>query len=614
MISNQYVNDSSNEALPEVILRQRKEFTSIDKTKIQSPEKLVQNVSEIFAATGKYVLNVNDYDFHVFFNKCKRSSSSQVKKLYVFFFAARSFERKDGKEIFRALPFYPRWSYSQFLDGDVLCIEDPMYYKYNDLHIGWMFGSPEFNLLDAAKDFIGKSIKTGGYDIENVYLVGSSCGGYAALQIGAKLSGCKVIAINPQIYIQNYSYYFQKFCNKLNITQAHIDDDRYGRFSTEKLLRESKSTFVIAANLLSKEDYNDQILRLNEHYNLKLNYGVNQKDNVKIWLYLAESANPHSTMEDNNLIYALINLCTDNLPPPLYTIFSDIWAKNFELQSKINAKPKVETVTIKAEKVEVKPPRNFKTELRCGQNHDQEKLLVVCSHKDSFAFYKYDFGFNTLFISDSQNTYFTLYAGRLTDYIKSIVLQKGIKKVCFLGCSKGGFAAILLASLLSKYCPEIEVRFASFSPQTRIYPKNENLYFPSYAQLLSRSESDAAIKTCMQQYGDLPGLLNRKNLQGDIYYSEFNEPDYIEQHRIKSVNVIKHPLPFSFHGAISAFVTNTKDGAAVEGLVNSIYRNAGREIDLGASLPKDPQTLVQEIKNARIPTLRKLVFDIFYEN
>ena len=78
--------------------------------------------------------------------------------------------------------------------------------------------------------------------------------------------------------------------------------------------------------------------------------------------------------------------------------------------------------------------------------------------------------------------------------------------------------------------------------------------------------------------------------------------------------MIKHPLPFSFHGAISAFVTNTKDGAAVEGLVNSIYRNAGREIDLGASLPKDPQTLVQEIKNARIPTLRKLVFDIFYEN
>lgn len=48
-------------------------------------------------------------------------------------------------------------------------------------------------------------------------------------------------------------------------------------------------------------------------------------------------------------------------------------------------------------------------------------------------------------------------------------------------------------------------------------------------------------------------------------------------------------------------------------MVNSVYKNSKNEIDLGASLPKDKDILVEEISSLKIPSLKQLIFDIFYD-
>lgn len=347
MIFREFNQNFSNEELPIKILEQRIGYRSIDRKKLQVKEITIENLKYIRDDIyGRYIVTgVGDkYPLHIFFNPYRTTNGE--RKLYICFFAAREVKNENGHEKFRDVPFYPRWSYSNFLDGDVLCIEDPMYYRYGNLHIGWMFGSLEFNLLDDVSLKLDEFIKSR-YNKKNVYLIGSSCGGYAALQIGARLNGVSVITINPQIFINNYKYYFTKFLKITGIDKLNNNDDR---LNTDKLMANSDSTFVIACNMLSDEDYYDQFLKLATNIDIKINYGVTKKNNILLWAYQAQWNNPHSTMEDHNLIYALINLVQcPVVDKNLYLLFSEIWSNNFTLRSDTN-------------KLQLPPPRYSRRE------------------------------------------------------------------------------------------------------------------------------------------------------------------------------------------------------------------------------------------------------------
>ncbi|MBO9116804.1 MAG: hypothetical protein J7E09_20645 [Escherichia coli] len=618
MIFKYFNQNYTNEELPARILEQRILYRTPNKELLAQEEKAISSFTSIRTSrAGRYSIKSDvsgggeAYDYHVFYSpNTSIQTSSDKRKLYVLFFAARSFEKVDGIKKFRALPFFPRWSYSNFLDGDVLCIEDPMYYMYPNLHVGWMYGNNKYSILDNLAQGLNEFISSR-FRKQNVCLIGSSCGGYAALQIGAKLNGVNVVTVNPQIYIQNYKYYFNEFVKIVNVDRSLIDND--SRFQTDALILGSNSRFVIACNMLSKEDYDDQMLEFSSRVGAKLQYGVTEYQNVRLWLYQAEADNPHSTMEDHNLIFALLNLVAeDKVDNTLYEMLSEVWANNFELKKK-NSKVVIDNQRAEnsSKPKQRLPPKHFDVELRWNSDLNKDRLLIVCSHKQNFAFYKYPFKQNTLFISDKQDTYFTLYAGRLMDYIKEVIVDNGVKDVVFLGCSKGGFGAMLLASLCAKYCPNKNVRFISFSPQTIIYPFNSNLYFPSYKTLMTRAQTDENIRICLERYGNVTKLLGLSNLSGEIHYSEFNEPDNIEQHRVSSCNVRKYPYPFSFHGTISAFAVEDNSIDKIRTMVTSIYKNSQREVDLGASLPKEPEELVNQICRVKVSSLQKIVSDNF---
>ena len=111
-------------------------------------------------------------------------------------------------------------------------------------------------------------------------------------------------------------------------------------------------------------------------------------------------------MEDHNLIFALLNLVAeDKVDNTLYEMLSEVWANNFELKKK-NSKVVIDNQRAEnsSKPKQRLPPKHFDVELRWNSDLNKDRLLIVCSHKQNFAFYKYPFKQNTLFISDKQDT------------------------------------------------------------------------------------------------------------------------------------------------------------------------------------------------------------------
>ena len=98
-------------------------------------------------------------------------------------------------------------------------------------------------------------------------------------------------------------------------------------------------------------------------------------------------------------------------------------------------------------------------------------------------------------------------------------------------------------------------------------------------------------------------------MTGEIHYSEFNDPDNCEQHKIDSCNVRKYPYPFRFHGTVTAFAIDVNSDEQINNFVSAIYKNAKNEIDLLSTLPKKQEDLINQIRSVKLPSLKKLIFD-----
>lgn len=81
-------------------------------------------------------------------------------------------------------------------------IQDPTLDLDPTLRLGWYLGRKEINL----HQYIASSIEEikAAVGAEHVLLSGSSGGGFAALQVGAHLGDCVILAINPQTSVTNY--------------------------------------------------------------------------------------------------------------------------------------------------------------------------------------------------------------------------------------------------------------------------------------------------------------------------------------------------------------------------------------------------------------------------
>jgi len=251
----------------------------------------------ILTKDGRFSIDHRGVHFEAFF-KGGFADGVGTKTLIVSFDGARI--RKG--EFRKVLPGFPRWSWYTFIDGNFLCLEDPMYYRYDNLRVGWFYGTGDEDYAEYAADIIRKAALELGIKNEDIILYASSAGGTAAIRAGAFLKGCKVVAINPQLNINAY-WYAEKFAE---ITGNDLSKkDSYHRNDLSYLVEHVPDTkFLIIVNAESREDIK---LQLQNFYTglgaEKPRYGLSGHKNVIFWIYDGPGERPHNVQEDYRIYY-----------------------------------------------------------------------------------------------------------------------------------------------------------------------------------------------------------------------------------------------------------------------------------------------------------------------
>lgn len=290
----------------------------------------------------RFDVNYNDYRFSCLFNKREKGP------LYVIL---------NGALIGNA-PEFKRWTYYKYLDGSMLNIADPMYYKFDNLKLGWYYGDENNNLRLYLADIILKAASILGIPNNQIVLIGSSAGGAAAIQVAHFIDGSTVIAINSQIKLSLY-YYHERFKEITGIDLRKYDV--FGRNDTSNILcdQSSNSKYILLENVRSKVDC-DQILHIIPILDKKPEYGISQYKNLLIWIYEATKGKKdeaHGTQEYHEILYFILFLVklfqNDETAAysSMYRLLSEFWSDHFKRMNdnilfRINEKRKIKYLNL----------------------------------------------------------------------------------------------------------------------------------------------------------------------------------------------------------------------------------------------------------------------------
>lgn len=194
-----------------------------------------------------------------FMYECFYQHQENSPFLYVMLNGAR---RNGGTE---NLPVFTRWSYYNVLEGSLLCIDDPMFYQYPELLLGWYYGRPERSALTVALQIV-KAVADG----RKVIFIGSSGGGTAAIYAACQYEGSLSIAINPQTYIGRFPL-AADFTRMTGIDLGKYDNLR--RNDLVKLLVERKGRHLILVNVLDKSCWTEHIEPLCDALHIRSTWG-----------------------------------------------------------------------------------------------------------------------------------------------------------------------------------------------------------------------------------------------------------------------------------------------------------------------------------------------------
>ncbi|WP_165066666.1 hypothetical protein [Desulfovibrio sp. ZJ200] len=237
-----------------------------------SPKKLsLANLSK--EDTYRLSISVKNTSFEVFF------IPSQYRKLYVSLSAIGVCNRP--------YPIFHRVSWYNTFDGMFLCIDDPTRHE-TGIAPTYFFGQKQTNYLDLLCDIINKFLEIYNISYNDLTIISSSNGGFAALWCTRKFPGSTCLAFNPQfdipLYLQNIRRDVRKkFESALSI---NFDDSSLAnRFYLYDILKEEKSKICIYSNIQSPSDkiQIDSLFRMN---NKKYCLGLQKINNI--WFIIVE--------------------------------------------------------------------------------------------------------------------------------------------------------------------------------------------------------------------------------------------------------------------------------------------------------------------------------------
>lgn len=264
--------------------REKSALKDFDKQALICPPQLIDYKK--FRLPSQQRFNIA-YDSTVF--ECFYSPSKKSKKLYVFLSAA-NMTRKEKKA-----PMFDRVSWHNWFDGYCINIEDPMYKKYPDLREGWYFGKKDISYLKYISNIVKKFAELWKIDFSQIYFIGSSSAGYAALYLANEVQGSTALAYNPQLVLANWGDK-NHFRSQTGISLEDHDVNHRNDLST--ILKNNTSKFIVFVNGSSRSDYERQLLPFSEKNNLKFNYGLNVFGSLYLSLLKTNYFSPHRTYFD----------------------------------------------------------------------------------------------------------------------------------------------------------------------------------------------------------------------------------------------------------------------------------------------------------------------------
>jgi hypothetical protein len=243
-------------------------------------------------------------------------------------------------------------------------------------------------------------------------------------------------------------------------------------------------------------------------------------------------------------------------------------------------------------------------------------LVVTLSPTGAFILSQYDFGNrNMLMLTDQSGTYFTQDAEKTAAAILKLSAYLGRGEIIFVGSSKGGFGALLLAGVCARAAPHKAIRALAFGPPTRLYPPNDNLRdIPSYNTLLSKIERRPRVARALGLWGDLKMIERLPNLYAVLAYSELCRQDVVEAAHLCAPHIRKLPVPYPVHGSINPTRMQGKSEEEVSQAMTNQRRAATKDADPDQADGVTAEDLTAWIVgNPWIPELSQLVEQIMVE-
>ena len=273
---------------------------------------------------GRFHTEVDGARFECFYH------ASEYDYLYVVLDTMR-----DDKTIARGpLPRFHKWSWSTFLKGHLLSIEDPMYFE-SDIAVGWFYGTHERDYRDATAKLITSVARCLGIPNERIIFYSVSSGGASSLFTAAKIPGSVAIASNPQLDLTRFlpsALANFKDCTGIDLAYEKQYGD-VGRVDFAHVLStNSLSKYLVIVNCRSKIDFNDQLIPFCHALGITPHYGLQRVGNLVIWIIDVPGPHPHLCYESKSMYFAIDFIAKtlvgggdiDRLKP-LYILFSELW-------------------------------------------------------------------------------------------------------------------------------------------------------------------------------------------------------------------------------------------------------------------------------------------------
>ncbi len=242
-----------------------------------------------------------------------------------------------------------------------------------------------------------------------------------------------------------------------------------------------------------------------------------------------------------------------------------------------------------------------------------DTVVVIFSHSPRAALRKYEFRYDCLYVTDRKLFYYLHNPGRQALLLQRFIDLAGYKTAIFVGLSKGGVGSLLWSSLVFRRNAQFRLFCLAFSPQTLLYPFNENLAsLPSYISNLRIAEGNDRHRKNFETYGNLPEFVKGLLPPTMIIFASQNPIDYVEAQRLAGESDVElRALDMEFHGSITPFVIDRRKFRSLKRLAIKLYSDAESDIDLKAMLPPTQKQFLSDFDQRRLkcPSLNTLIDD-----